>query len=173
MNTEQMIDKLAEKLDDQELGLLAHVMSKVAENAAFSVVTAEQQREALIDKLASSGFSMQEIQGELQKMAEEKATQDECEKIAKDCLAMGTIIGNTASDVFLNNIRGFISKHAEEDEEEEEEEMDPDTKGMPPEMRAKAEDMKKKKKEEEEEEEEKEASNRDALRSLLLQAASL
>lgn len=119
--TEAMIDKLASKLGDEELGILAHLMNKVAHTAVETVVTREQQREALIDKLASAGFTPQEVAVELQKIAEERQVQDECEKIAQDCVAMGNIIGKTASDVFLNNIRGFIDKHAQEEESVKEE----------------------------------------------------
>jgi hypothetical protein len=165
MDTDQMINKLASKLGDEELGLLAHVMEKVAANAAqaaaYNVLTRDQQLDKLASDLASSGFSMEEIQGEIHKMAEERAVADECEKIASDCVAMGNIIGNTASEVFLGNIRGFIDKHASDEEDEEEE--------LPPELQA----SEKKKKEDDEESEKEATDRRSALRNVLLQAARL
>lgn len=170
--TEEMVEKLASKFDEEELGVFVGLLDKVAATAAAHVMTKEQQLDKIAADLAASGCSLQEIQGELQKMAEEKAVQDECEKIASDCVAMGNIIGNTASEVFLNNIRGFISKHAAEEEEEEEEGKKGKSNGFPPKVEVEVET------EEEEEgkekEEEKEASaHREALRSILLQAAKL
>lgn len=163
MNTEELIDKLASKLGDDDLAILAHVMDKVAYNAAESavtnIVTKEEQLDKLAHDLAASGFTAEEVHAELQKVAEERAVQDECEKIAQDCMAMGTIIGNTASDTFLNNIRGYIDKHAMPEEDEKEEEASEEAKEEAS---------------EEEEGEEKEASDRRvALRKALLQAASL
>jgi len=175
-NTEAMIDKLASKLGDEELGILAHLMNKVAHTAVETVVTREQQREALIDKLASAGFTPDEVAVELQKIAEERQVQDECEKIAQDCVAMGNIIGKTASDTFLNNIRGFISKHAEEGEGEEEEKKEEAAEGSEHESKEAPpfEAGEKEEEKEEKSEEKKEASaRRAALRTALLQVAKL
>jgi len=173
MDTEAMVEKLASKLGDEELTVLVALMDKVASNAVTHVLTQEQQLDKLASDLASSGFSMEEIQGELQKIAEERVVQDECEKIAQDCVAMGNIIGNTASEVFLSNVRGFVSKHAADDVKEDVKDAVKEVEDEEDEEEAKDEVKDAKEELKDAKEEAKMASHREQLRSLLLQAAKL
>lgn len=174
-SAEYQLRKLAEKLDDDDMTVLGGLLQKVANDSAVAGAHAAANQEDHLEKIATTlvdqGFSDDEIAEAVEKIAEEQKVAAECDGITQDCLAMGTMMGKQASAVqaqyadglaeyigkkaaaiCIQNLQGY-AKHAEEHEDDKE--MDPDTKGLPPEMRAKAEEAKSKKDDEDEDDDEK------------------
>jgi Holliday junction resolvasome RuvABC DNA-binding subunit len=182
---EQRLQKLASKLDNDDMAVLGGLLQKVAADSANAGAQAAASQEDNLQKIATTlveqGFSDEEIVQAVEKIAEEQKVAAECSGITQDCLAMGSLMGKQASQVVaghadalaeyigkkaaavcIQNLQGY-AKSASEDEDEDEEEKK-DKGGSPPPFVASE------KEEDDEEDKEKEASvqrNMVLLRTIL------
>jgi hypothetical protein len=171
MFNEDMINKLASKLDKEELAALGHLLQKVAQDSALAGAQARESQDDQISKLATDlvaqGFSDDEIVLAVDKLAEERQVTEECGNIVDDCATMGSYIGKFAGDValqvFFEGLQDYVKKAGDDK--------------MPPELFASKEDKQEDKddedkEKEEESEEEKEASARIAVLTEILSGSA-